>query len=114
MIGYERVILMIVYRAGVWDVSFDPFSIAEKFYENVKIPEPERPTQLYDYFEPFFMHTAKAFSQIGSNTKIECNIDDCLGALEEIRFSDKIVHKGVDRPDKFPRTYDRIHLSNIP
>lgn len=101
-------------RAGVWDVSFDPFSIAEKFYERVKIPQPENPTQIYDYFEPFFMHTAKAFGQLAKDIKIECNIDDCMAVLEEIRHAPKVLAKDVARPEEFPILYDRIHLSNIP
>lgn len=101
-------------RAGVWDVSFDPFSIAEKFYGKVEIPQPKEPTQVYDYFEPFFVHTAKAFGQLAKDIKVECNIDDCMAALEEIRYASKILAKDVARPEEFPIMYDRIHLSNIP
>lgn len=101
-------------RAGVWDVSFDPFSIADKFYEKVKITQPEKPTQIYDYFEPFFMHTAKAFGQLAKDIRVEFNIGDCMAALEEIRHAPKVLASDVARPKEFPIYYDRIHMSNIP
>lgn len=101
-------------RSGVWNVAFDPFSIAEKFYENVKIPQPKKPTQIYDYFEPFFVHTAKAFSQLAKDIKVEFNIDDCMAALEEIRYAPKVLARDIARPEAFPICYDRIQLSNTP
>lgn len=109
-----RLITTLFSRANVWDVSFDPFSIAEKFYEKVDIPVPEEPTQLYDYFEPFFTQTAKAFAQLTKDIKVECDIGDCMAGLEQIRYSHKILATDVRRPEEFPITYDRIHLSNIP
>lgn len=107
-------IFMIVDRAGQWDVSFDPFSIAEMLYAGIDFPAPEEPTQIYDYFEPLFLFAVESLRHLGENVKVEFNIDDCCSTLEEIRFSDKVVLQDVQRPVEFPRVYDRIHLNNIP
>ena len=101
-------------RAGVWDVSFDPFRIAEHFYEKSNIPLPKNPKQIYDYFEPFFLLAAKSIARLAPRIKIECAIDDVNNALEFIHHSPDITHTGHDRPLEFPVNYDRIHLSNIP
>lgn len=60
------------------------------------------------------MHTAEAFGQLANDIKVEFSIDDCMLALEQIRYSTKIVASDVKRPEEFPVAYDRIHLSNIP
>ncbi|KAH0609098.1 uncharacterized protein H6S33_001326 [Morchella sextelata] len=101
-------------EAGVWDVSFDPFSFVEMLYGKVDISLPQEPTQLYDYFEPLFMNTANSLNHFGGIFKVELNVGDCCGALEEIRYGSKVSRRDVERPMDFPRIYDTIHLSNLP
>lgn len=105
---------MIVNRAGVWDVSFDPFSFVEMFYDKVDMSLPQEPTQLYDYIGPLFITIASSLNHFGGMFKIELNIGDCCGALEEIRYGSKASRRDVERPMGFPRIYDTIHLSNLP
>lgn len=105
---------MIVNRAGVWDVSFDPFSFVGMLYGGVEISLPQEPTQLYDYFEPLLIRIADSLHHLGDIFKIEMNVGDCCGALEEIRYASKVFRRDVERPMDFPRTYDTIHLSNLP
>ena len=90
------------------DVAHDPFEIADNMYMKSGVKPPSSPSRLYDYMTPFLVDTALVIRHLKGRMMVEFIPGEVTAVAEEIRYGLR------DRPQRFPRTYDRVHLSNVP
>lgn len=105
-----------------YDLGHDPYAIVDHFDDDTLPSRPGKATKLYDVFAPFFIDTARAMRQLRGRLQIEVVLGDYVDVAEQIRFgmyrdpSNTVASASRQdtRQGKFPITFDRIHLSNIP
>ncbi|CAG8971364.1 hypothetical protein HYALB_00006913 [Hymenoscyphus albidus] len=101
----------------------DPFEATKKFTDDVLVVK--NPERLYDYMVPFFTEMAKALVILNGRLEIEVVLGDCVDLAERLRFGlfptteEFKSENGEDsdfeqRPERFPTSFHRIHLSNVP
>lgn len=105
------------------DFGHDPYEAAERFTDEVLVAK--NPEKLYDYMVPFFRETAKALVVLEGRLEVEIILGDCVDVAEQLRFGlfptcgDPTGENGEVsnfevRPEHFPTSFNRIHLSNVP
>lgn len=105
------------------DFGHDPYEAAEKF--SVENLVPKNPEKLYDYMLPFFSEMAKALVVLEGRLEVEVILGDCVDVAEQLRFGlfptfgesngeDGNVTGFETRPEHYPTSFNRIHLSNVP
>jgi hypothetical protein len=108
------------------DFGHDPFEAAMKLTDPyMKDQPPPIPMCLYDYVGTFFSSVADSIKKLDGRLQVEVLLGDCVDVAEQLRF-DLFNHEDAadekldsvksleDRPKHFPRTFDRVHLSNVP
>jgi len=90
----------------------DPIELAAKM-----IPVKKNPEGVLDLVGKFFDVVALALIMMSKRLKIEALVGEMTDVMERVRYNCLEARSerygGID-PSKFPRTYDRIHMSNIP
>lgn len=103
---------------GQIDLSQDPFQQIIKLFVGDSPPVHESGSLLYDVLEKFFIPVAQSINALRGRFQAEMAQGDCIDTLERLRYDlyvgENPMHGKWARPDTFPCTYDRIHLSNIP
>ncbi|OCL14552.1 hypothetical protein AOQ84DRAFT_308742 [Glonium stellatum] len=96
-------------------ITHDPFQVMAR---QLQSPNTTCPKQLYDYAFCFFTNLTKAISHLKGRFVIEFMNSEITKTMEQLRYSNT-DHRGSGslnalNLEKFPRRFDRIHLSNIP
>ena len=89
-------------------LTFDPFNMMSQLYKLSGVAPPQDTSSLFEFVAPFFELVAYSLQNLRIRFPVEIAIGEVSSVLDLIRY------KLLDRPKKFPRTYDKIHLSNIP
>lgn len=86
----------------------DPFRLMSELCDLVMIPTPQDSTSLYEFVASFFLSVARSLDKFRDRLVVECVLGEVSSVLE------CIAHGITDREKKLPRSFNRIHLSNIP
>lgn len=113
-----------------YDFSHDPFDAIDSFKRPDTEPfslswldqltETPKETSFYGFLAPFFANIADAIKALQGRIQVEVLHDEFIDLCEEIRFCPIEYRKGTEaddiefRPKRFPVTFDRIHMSNVP
>lgn len=87
-------------------LDWDTFDIARNFYGDSGIPSKTAP--LFDQISPFFEKLADAGKSLQGRIAVEAFLGDFVGITKNLH------HSTLDRPEGYPKVYDRLHLSNTP
>ena len=86
----------------------DPFWLMSELSDLVMISTLQDSTSLYEFVALFFLSVARALDRLRERLVVECVLGEVSSVLE-------CVAQGItDREKKFPRSFNRIHLSNVP
>ena len=86
----------------------DPFRLMSELSDLVMIPTPQDSTSLYEFVASFFLSVARSLDRLRDRLVVECVLGEVSSVLE------CITHGISDREKKFPRSFNRLHLSNVP
>ncbi|KAL1633607.1 hypothetical protein SLS56_002755 [Neofusicoccum ribis] len=102
---------------------FDPFLL----YTQMLDCSPRNPNCLYDYAASYFTSLGEALLHLKSRIRVEIIVGEMTQVFDQIRYgllehrkdtkSLESLYNGVEsnvRSWKYPREYDRIHMSNVP
>ena len=85
---------------------YDPYLSMENFYLGSQAPA--NSTRLCEFFFPFFEKAAMAISELHGRITVECLHGDMTASMEQIRYG------LLDRKKGFPKSYNTVHMTNIP
>ncbi|THZ64282.1 hypothetical protein D6C86_02622 [Aureobasidium pullulans] len=100
------------------DFCFDSPDVAQKLFN----PDEDTARELgvksfWGWFIMFFSHVSKSIKDIRSRTCVELVVSEMNECLERLRYdawSTRGEKQGKLDPALFPRTYNRVQISNIP
>ncbi|KAL2030761.1 hypothetical protein VTO58DRAFT_108115 [Aureobasidium pullulans] len=100
------------------DFCFDSPDVAQKLFN----PDEDTVRELkvksfWGWFTMFFSHVSKSIKDIRSRTCVELVVGEMNECLERLRYdawSTRGEKQGKLDPALFPRTYNRVQMSNIP
>lgn len=97
------------------NITHDPFQVMAR---QLQSPNTSHPKQLYDYAFGFFTNLAKAISHLTGRFVIEFMNSELTKTMEQLRYGNADHRESGSlnalNLNKYPRRFDRIHLSNIP
>lgn len=85
---------------------YDPYRSIPEF--KLESQAPTNLTRLCEFFFPFFEKAATAISELGARLKIEVLHGDITAIMEKIRYG------LLERKKGFPKSYNSVHMTNIP
>ena len=100
------------------DFCFDSPDVAQKLFNPDEDTARElRVKSFWGWFTMFFSHVSKSIKDIRSRTCVELVVGEMNECLERLRYdawSTRGEKQGKLDPALFPRTYNRVQMSNIP
>lgn len=89
-------------------VAPDPFRLMSELFDLTEIETPKDTTSLYDFVVHFFLRVAQSLAKIRDRLRVETVLGEVSDVLDRIRYGI------MARKKSFPRSYNRIHMSNVP
>lgn len=100
------------------DFCFDSPTVAQKLFNPEEAQAIESGLKsFWGWFNLFFDHVSRSINTLRSRMCVELvagEMNDCLERLQHDAWSTRGEKQGKLNPSRFPRTYNRIHMSNIP
>ncbi|KAI1498753.1 hypothetical protein F5X99DRAFT_431519 [Biscogniauxia marginata] len=96
-------------------IGTDPCRLAKSLYPPV---EPVKSSSLMHHIETFFQCVVYSMKELRTRLTVEVLVGEMTDTFERIKYNTLKQRcegsQGRLNPEKFPKSYDRIHMSNIP